>query len=341
MRFITVLFVFFTTFSFAQTDSIPSGKYGVDYCVTDSQGKKQGYWVRVYESGVIYYTGQFKNGQPYGEFSYFYESGELMAMNTHGENDLVENTAYRKTGTVISQGNYLNQKKEGEWWYYDEEGQARALETYKADVLHGKFAVYYYTGQVSEEGMFENGKREGIHREYFITGEKKSESTFVSGLEQGEIQAWDSPNVKLYKGQMQNGVAVGEWRYYLPNGQTEFRILYDDSGNEIKRKFENGEQEEFYDSGILKSYYEYKNGKKHGPFQEFYNKGDFIRKEVMPTQQGEQLEWVETIENTQVKVEGEYRSGNLIGEVIYYQEDGRIEKTEVYELGVLIDTIYP
>jgi len=140
---------------------------------------------------------------------------------------------------------------------------------------------------------------------------------------------------------MKNGVAVGEWRFYLPNGLVEYKILYDDSGKEIKRKFENGEQEEFYESGIPKSYYEYKNGKKHGPFQEFYNKGDYIRREIMPEAQGESIEWKETLENTQVKVEGEYRNGNLVGEVIYSTEDGRIEKTEVYELGVLIETIYP
>ncbi len=341
MRLIAVLFVFFSANTWSQTDSIPDGKHGVDYCVTDGQGKKQGYWVRVYESGSVYYTGQFKNGEPFGEFSYFYENGGLMAVNSHGDDGLVKNTSYRKSGSVISQGDYLNQKKHGKWMYYDEQGIVRALETYKSDVLDGEFKVFYYTGQVSEEGLFENGKREGIHKEYFVSGEIKSEAKFVAGLEQGEIKAWDSPNVKLYKGQMSNGVAVGEWHYYLPNGKIEYRILYDDSGKEIKRKFENGEQEEFYDSGIPKSYFEYKNGKKHGPFQEFYNKGDFVRREVMPEAQGESIERVESLENTQVKVEGEYRNGNLVGEVIYYLENGRIEKTEVYEQGVLIETIYP
>jgi len=38
---------------------------------------------------------------------------------------LVENTSYRRTGTVISKGTYLNQKKHGQWLYYDEQGVAR------------------------------------------------------------------------------------------------------------------------------------------------------------------------------------------------------------------------
>lgn len=335
-KIVGILCVALPFFSSAQNDSIPSGEFGVDYCVTDSKGQKQGYWIRVYESGNLYYTGQFKDGKPYGEFSYFYDSGELMAINQHLNDELVENTSYRREGTVISKGNYKNQKKHGEWLYYDDKGVVRALETYENDVLDGKFVVYYYNGQVSEETTFSLGKREGICREYFLTGELKSERTFSAGVENGEILAYDAPNVLLYKGQMKNGKAVGEWHYYLPNGKVEFRLLYDDFGKELVRKMENGEEETFYDSGIPKTYYEYKNGMKHGIFEEYYNKGDFVRKEVIPTEQGQPLEWVESLENTQLKVEGQYRMGKLHGEIIYYNEDGTISKTEVYEHGVLI-----
>jgi len=344
MKFFTAIFLLLSSISYAQNDSIPTGKYGVDFCVTDSQGKKQGKWVRVYESGTLYYAGQFVNGKPVGEFRYYYETGELMATNLHKEDGLVENTTFRKTknrikGTVISKGTYSNQKKHGEWLYYDEEGILRALETYKLDVLHGDFIIYYYNGTVSEQGVFEDGNREGIHSEYFHSGELKSQTTFKSGIENGEILAWNAPNVKLYKGQMNNGIAVGEWHFYLSDGRIEYRLLYDDSGVEIRRKYENGEQEEFYNSGIPKAFYEYKNGKKNGPFQEFYNRGDYVQREIMPSEQGEPIEIKQTLENTQVKIEGEYRMGNLHGEVLYFKENGMLEKTEVYEHGELLETI--
>ena len=45
----------------------------------DSQGRKQGEWKKAYKDVQVYqYIGQFKNDKPYGEFTYFYKSGNVI-----------------------------------------------------------------------------------------------------------------------------------------------------------------------------------------------------------------------------------------------------------------------
>jgi len=320
----------------AQNDSIPAGKYGVDYNITSANGKKSGRWYRVYDDGSLYYTGTFKDGIPEGEFRYYYRSGELMTIATHKDHQTAETVSYRMDGTVVSKGNYLNQKKNGEWLLYNEEGKLTSSESYKADSLSGVSKVYYINGVLAKEMSYDDNHLNGPWKEYFDDGNVKGEGTYLNDQLHGYLINYQSPKVKLYEGELREGLAIGEWKYYLDDGRVKLRILYDDNGVEVRRKFENGEVEEYYDSGIPMSYYEYKHGQLHGPFEEYYNKGDFERREVISTEPGQPIEWKETLVNTQLKREGEYRMGKLHGEVISYNEDGTVLKTEQYDQGELI-----
>ncbi|MFK7756182.1 MAG: toxin-antitoxin system YwqK family antitoxin [Flavobacteriales bacterium] len=339
MRYLTLFTIFISLNISAQNDTVPEKVHGVDFNVTDSKGLKQGEWIRVYEDGSTYYTGAFKDGKPKGEFRYYYDTEELMTVAIHIDHQLTETINYRLDGSVLSQGQYVNQKKHGQWKMYNDKGILSGVTEYSNDVQNGINEVYYDNGQLAERLTFADGLEDGSYVEYFKNGKLKGEGTYSNGKLHGDVVSYQSPGKLLYEGKIREGVAVGEWRYYLEDGRLELRILYDDAGREVKRKYENGLVEDYFPSGIPKSYYEYKNGKLHGLFEEFYDKGEFVRKEVISTQPGMAIEYKETLEKTQLKKVGEYRMGNLVGEVIYYKETGQIEKTEVYEQGVLIDTI--
>jgi len=340
MKYCTLLLLFLSSVAVqanAQTDSIPSGEYGKDYNITDSSGKKQGRWMRVYEEGQIYYIGQFENGFPVGEFVYYYPGGEVMTIAKHIDNTTSDAISYRKNGSVVSVGSYKSQKKIGLWKMYDENDVLAAEENYAEDVLDGESKIYYKNGQLAKSMTYSNALLNGPWKEYFQNGSLKGEGTYVYGKQNGQIVAYEAPNIKIYEGELKNDLATGEWRYYLEDGRLKLRILYDDSGAEIRRKFENGEIEEFYDSGIPKSYYEYRHGKIHGPFEEFYNRGDFVRREIISAEPGQAIEFKESLENTQLKMDGEYKMGKLEGEIIYYNEDGTILKKEFYVDGVITE----
>ena len=62
-------------------------------------GKAEGEWTHYYENGQLMSTGNYKNGKQEGEWFVYYGNGQLM---------------YK--------GNYKNDKKEGEWVHYSKNG---------------------------------------------------------------------------------------------------------------------------------------------------------------------------------------------------------------------------
>ena len=68
---------------------------------------------------------------------------------------------------------------------------------------------------------------------------------------------------------------------------------------------------EYYENGSLKSETNYKFGRKHGLYKEFF-------------------------ENQQLKIEGNYAGNKKVDDWIHYLNDGKKEKTEVYQNNELI-----
>ena len=86
-------------------NSIPVGDAGVDFNLVDSEGEKEGLWIRVWPSGSLYYKGSFDSGKPTGEFLYFYDSGELMSVLNHVSEN-ISAIHYRSNGSVQASGFY-------------------------------------------------------------------------------------------------------------------------------------------------------------------------------------------------------------------------------------------
>ena len=87
----------------------PSGTFGVDYNVTDDEGFRHGPWVRVYESGELYYAGTFDHGTPTGSWWYFRENGTALTHLVHKEDPTQSDaTVFTTDGLIAAQGGYLH-----------------------------------------------------------------------------------------------------------------------------------------------------------------------------------------------------------------------------------------
>ena len=85
----------------------PSGTFGVDYNVTDDEGFRHGPWVRVYESGELYYAGTFDHGTPTGSWWYFRENGSAISRIVHTEDGLQSDASMFATdGRLTASGGY-------------------------------------------------------------------------------------------------------------------------------------------------------------------------------------------------------------------------------------------
>ena len=78
----------------------------------------------------------------------------------------------------------------------------------------------------------------------------------------------------------------------------------------------------------------YKNGKKHGPFVEYYHQGDWITEEALD-EFGNKRE-VQKLHNTQIKRSGSFYEDQLHGEIKMYNEKGKLTKTLKYNKGELV-----
>lgn len=339
--FTAVLLLSVSLCSYAQPEWPPKGEQGVDFNRKDSNGKKTGTWYRTYSDGGLYYAGEFKNDKPApgSTLFYFYENGRIMAEHFfRPDSKVVEARNFYKSGKLQSVGNYLNQKKDSLWTFYDEQARLRSTEEYKLDSLDGYRKIYFPTGTLLKEEFFINGTPDGEWAEYYEDGKTRTKGYWKDGKYNGDFTFYHQNGAKEAEGAYVNDNKSGQWMYYLPNGKLEVQILYE-NGEAVKSKRHNGDVIEYYPSGIPKLECTYKNGELDGIYTEYYDQGEWIREPVNNNEPGLQLEFKEKLINRQPSKECEYVNGKLKGEVLYYNPDGSLQKTEVYENGVLKETI--
>lgn len=304
---------------------------------TDANGLKQGQWKKLYNNGKVRYEGQFKDDRPYGLFKYYYDHGQLQATNNHLGNGEVATHVYHKNGKIKAKGIYKHQMKDSLWQYFNENELLVLEESYILDTLHGAQRTYYENRQLGEETNFVHGVKHGPWKKFFDNGKPWVDATYEDGNLHGKFVMYNEDGKRKYQGNYHKGIRVGVWLIFNENGSVKTQDVYE-NGILKRQKYENGEFTEYYDNEIPKSVYNYKAGKKQGEFKEFYNKGEWVQTKV-PGKMGEPDEMQEQLEGTQVRVKGWYNNDQLNGKVTYYNEDGSVDRVEVWEDGTQVSTI--
>jgi len=170
---------------------------------TDSQGRKQGEWVKRYpRSSVVQYQGSFKDDRPVGIFRYNYPSNKLKALIEHLPNsDYSRVEFYYENGQLMSKGRYKDMKKDSLWISFNEYGQLTATENYRADVLHGERKLYHIPSKQSDKSQL-----------------VISIYNYVGGNPDGEFVEYYPNQVLRKTGQFKDNKRDGRWVYYELNG---------------------------------------------------------------------------------------------------------------------------
>lgn len=320
---------------------MPSGKPGIDYNVTDSRGNRQGLWVQQWkETRNLLYQGNYKDGLPVGEWQRFYSDGNLMAITVHVQDTiLMDVTFFHPDGkTKMSEGRFSHRKKEGNWKLWDINGTLLSDEVYQDSLLNGNCKYYSPNGNLLKDENYLRGIKEGPFVEYFDNGKIMKKGTYANGKMHGEYQSWYANGSPECKGAYANGHPDGNWYCNDFDGSPKVSIQYK-KGKEVKRRYENGTFKEYYENGeIPKDEYTYNNGKKNGPFIEWYDKG---RYEQVPASDEDRKIGIfirQKLVGTQIKVKGNYLNDKLDGEIFYYRLNGTLEKVEEWKGGELIKT---
>jgi antitoxin component YwqK of YwqJK toxin-antitoxin module len=193
---------------------------------TDDQDRKQGVWKKGYKNSAVFkYVGQFKDDKPYGEFIYFYESGNIQSkIKFYNKGIVAYNVMYHESsGYVMAKGKYSNEQKDSLWLYYDNQGHLKSQENYKNGKLNGQRVVYYepINGQyvVAKFEYYSNGVRNGQFKEYYPNTKLKGEGIYKTGNLSGIVKYYRQNGSLERVERYQYAVKHGWWIFFDENSR--------------------------------------------------------------------------------------------------------------------------
>ena len=206
-KILTSLILLFSLVSMAQVNH------------TDAKGRKQGAWVKTYESGKKRYEGAFKDDVPVGHFIYYYEGegGIMSEIFYRGITGTGYAKAYHRNGMVQAEGIYKNQLKDSTWTYYDPKGVLTQREDFKGGELHGDQITYYESGNVAERITYEYGAEQGAWMRKWEDGTMRTKGNYVNGQLEGECKYFDEEGKLLAKGEYHHNKKHKTWYYFEDN----------------------------------------------------------------------------------------------------------------------------
>ncbi len=302
---------------------------------TDAKHRKQGVWEKFHpETGKVAYRANFKDGVPVGKTQRYYEDGSLQAEVTHTGKERDRAKLYYPTGVLMARGVYIRQERDSVWQMYDESGKLRSDETYRDGKKNGLARLYNSTGTVIEKVYYKDDFRHGDWEQYYDDGKLRLKCHVVDGLfYEGKYTEYFADGKKRLDGTYIDGKKESSWYEYNADGSIEIIYVYR-NGNIAEEHPKNGVFDEYYPNDILRSSYTWKDGKKSGQFKEYYMQGEWKLAETRD-EFGEPAK-VQRLSGTQCMREGKYLGGELHGEIIYYNADGKVSKREIYNRGVLV-----
>ncbi len=136
-----------------------------------------------FTNGQLESSTNFKNNQKHGEYTSFWENGEMS-----------------------SRGFFNDGKMDSIWKFWDSNGNIEGISNWRKDLKHGKWTAFYNSGQIKQESNFKEGNLEGFQFEYHQNGSKALQAEWANGKRCGTWRYWDK-----------NGTLVIEEYYVTDN----------------------------------------------------------------------------------------------------------------------------
>ncbi len=232
---------------------------------------------------------------------------------------------------IDKEGNYVNNRKSGIWKTYYPNGVLKSEITYVNNRPNGYAKIYYKNGKLSEEGIWKGTKWVGEYNYYFENGKKAYEWSFNDKGKRSGVQKYYYESGKLR--------IEGDWKEGKENGVV--KEYYEEGGIKSEKLFASGE----FNSSSSKFFAEKKVTVEDIPDdtnatiskEHITNKNNNTYKAFTGNGQHKLYNAYKKVDR-----EGEFRNGKLInGKRYYYNSDGKVVKTVIYENGRIIKTIRP
>ena len=197
---------------------------------TDINGYKQGFWKKYYESGILQYSGFFRDNQPLGRMTRYYETGGKMADIGYSPDG---NTSYAilyfQDGSRAAEGKFIHHDKDSTWKYYSDNSQTLAIEeNYLLGKRHGLSIVYYDNGQIAQKTMWRKDMKHGPWEQFYDDAAVRMVTRFENDKLEGVYQVFNRDGTLVIQGAHKQDLKVGTWKYYNDDGSEDFELIYVD-----------------------------------------------------------------------------------------------------------------
>ena len=184
----------------------PGDKFLPKRIVTYANGKKNGLYLEIDNTGSVTKQAEYKNDILNGQVTCWYRGGRLSRMNSYkdGKLDGRQIICYEKGG-VQEESNYLNDQRHGVCTWFDESGNKLMSIEYNAGKFEGKQETYYSNGRVKSSKVYKDNKQNGDAREFYDNGALKSEATYKNGELSGNVKSYEKKNTSFISGNADDG----------------------------------------------------------------------------------------------------------------------------------------
>ena len=180
----------------------------------DSQGRRQGLWVKTDKHGAKMYEGTFVDGLETGTFTYYYADGTVRIRNTYSvPGKVCSHEVYDSKGRLLAKGEYYQKNRNGRWEFYNEKGRLIKITHYRMGVRHGMQATFTAAGDTAEVCTWDDNHRHGrwwkrIGKSGYIT------TTYNHGALEGKMVEYDNDGLLARDGFYKNGDRHGHFHRY-------------------------------------------------------------------------------------------------------------------------------
>ena len=196
---------------------------------TDSQGRKQGHWIKKYPNENAMYDGYFKDDHPVGEFRRYFDDKSLKSVLIYSDDGRkAVATIYHPNGRISSKGTYIDQMKEDKWQFFSAftEGYLISEENYLKNLKNGMSVKFYPDSTIAERLTYLNDIKQGEWIQYYPSGAVSLKSNYMNGKLNGKFEVWfENGNIEL-SGQYKNDSRDGLWAIYKNDRTVKYKLEY-------------------------------------------------------------------------------------------------------------------
>lgn len=196
---------------------------------SDTEGRKQGRWIKKYPDNSVMYEGFFRDNYPEGEFIRYYDDGTIRSvLNYSNKGSEADARIYHSNGYLSASGRYINQKKQGLWKFYSQfvSGYLVSEETYSANLRNGTSVKLYPDSTIAEKLNYVNDTASGEWIKYYSDGNVCLKSTLRKGKINGKFEAWFNNGILQFSGEYKNDKREGTWIIYEKDGTLRYKLEY-------------------------------------------------------------------------------------------------------------------